>query len=253
MISVTILTKNNAKSLARALDSTRSFQEVLVLDSGSTDSTQEIALSYPNVKWCAHSFLGFGPMRRLAEELATYEWILALDSDEVLSEGIIQRLSALSLCEGSIYAFARKNFLNDKWIKRCGWYPDWQLRLYHKGRTRFSSALVHEKVVQKPGMRIVYLKEPILHYSYREVDDFLCKMRLYTNLFVEEHLGKRRSSLAIALLHGSYAFFKSFFLQLGCLGGKEGLIISLYNSHVTFYKYLKLAEKGNKSPLGKNS
>ncbi len=248
MLSIVILTKNSEKSLDRALESTISFPDVIVLDSESTDSTKSIASKYPNVRFYVRPFCGFGPMRQVADSLSTYDWIFALDSDEVLSPSLIQTLHSISTDSKNVYRFPRHNFYNDKWIRWCGWYPDKQIRLYNKKMTSFSKALVHEKV-ETGHMQIIDLKSPIFHYSYNNMDDFLVKMRLYSSLFSDQYHGKKKSSMMRALGHSSYAFIKSYFLQRGFLGGKEGLLISLYNSHTTFYKYLKLWEKNKHSKL----
>lgn len=248
MLSIIILTKNSEKSLERALESTISFPEVVLLDSESTDSTKSIASKYSNVRFHLRPFCGFGPMRRLADTLSTYDWIFALDSDEVLSPLLIQTLHSISLNPKNVYRFPRQNFYNDKWIRWCGWYPDKQIRLYNKKMTSFSKALVHEKV-ETQHMHIIDVKSPIFHYSYHRMEDFLVKMQLYSKLFSDQYTGKKKASMIRALGHSSYAFIKSYFLQRGFLGGREGLLISLYNSHTTFYKYLKLWEKNKLSKL----
>ncbi|MGL4347996.1 MAG: glycosyltransferase family 2 protein [Chlamydiales bacterium] len=242
MISIVILTRNSGKSLDRTLQSTITFPEVIVLDSESIDDTKSIASNYANVRFHTRRFCGFGPMRSLADSLASHDWVFALDSDEVLSALLIESLPLISLKPENVYSFPRHNFFNDKWIRSCGWYPDKQIRLYNKNMTSFSKALVHEKVITK-HMQIIDLKSPILHYSYNKMDDFLVKMQLYSNLFADQYTGKKKSSMTRAIGHSTYAFVKSFFLQKGFLEGGEGLLISLYNSHTTFYKYLKLWEK----------
>lgn len=248
MLSIVILTKNSEKTLSRVLESTLSFPEVILLDSESIDSTKSIASKYPNVHFHVRAFCGFGPMRRIADSLSTYDWVFALDSDEVLSPYLIQTLHSISPDPKNVYRFPRHNFYNDKWIRWCGWYPDKQVRFYNKKMTSFSKALVHEKVETGP-MQIIDLKSPIFHYSYHQMEDFLAKMQLYSTLFSDQYTGKKKSSMIRALGHSSYAFIKSYFLQRGFLGGKEGLLISLYNSHTTFYKYLKLWEKNKYSKL----
>ncbi|GAB4185113.1 MAG: hypothetical protein Tsb0015_01790 [Simkaniaceae bacterium] len=240
-ISVIILTKNNEKTIKRALDSTLSFEEVIILDSESTDDTYEIAKTYDHVQWHSHPFLGFGPMRQLAEKHAKNDWILSLDSDEAISPQLINDLKNLKLIPNCIYSIPRHNFFRDKWIKWCGWYPDRQMRLYNKRKTGYSSSLVHEGILTD-NMQIIALNSPVFHYSYEKIEDFLAKMQMYSSLFAKENTGKKRSSLLHAMGHGLYAFFKSYFLKKGFLGGEEGFIISLYNAHTAFYKYLKLSE-----------
>jgi len=242
MITVTILTKNNEKTLKAALESVQAFPEVLLWDSGSTDQTLAIAQAFPNVKIHQGSFIGFGPTHNLASSIASNDWILSLDSDEILSSDLSQEILTLQLDPNCAYAILRHNFFNGKRIKWCGgWHPDWVTRLYHRKKTRFSDAPVHEKIVAE-GMQIQRLKHPMLHFPYREISDFLGKMQTYSTLFAQQHQSKKNSSIFSALWHSWFAFFKSYILKRGFMGGKEGFIISLYNGHTAFYKYLKLDE-----------
>ena len=242
MISVCILTKNSSATLAKTLGSLSSFPEVLVLDNGSQDSTLEVARSFPNVKIHETPFLGFGPLRNLAAEKASHDWILALDSDEELSFALQKELKELILERGSIYSLCRHNFYNGKKIAGCGWDKDRVVRLYHRRDTRYAQAFVHEAVEEKE-LQIVRLKGPLLHTPYRSTEEFLSKMQHYSSLFAEQHQNARSSSFQKALWKGLFSFFRSYFLQKGLFLGKAGFIISLYNANTTFYKYLKLAEK----------
>ena len=242
MISVCILTKNSAATLRETLESTRSFPEVLLLDNGSTDETFEIAGTYPNVQIHKSPFIGFGPLRNLAAELAQNDWILALDSDEVLSPPLLKEIDQLLLDPEYAYRFPRHNYYNGKLIRGCGWDREETARLYHRAHGRFSEVQVHEILLAK---QFHGLKAPILHTPYRSTADFLAKMEHYSTLFAEEHKGKKPSSFGKALAHGMYAFFRSYFLKKGISCGAEGFIISLHNANTTFYKYLKLAETEN--------
>jgi glycosyltransferase involved in cell wall biosynthesis len=235
MISVCILTKNSAATLKATLDSTRSFPEVLILDNGSTDATLALARTYPNVRIIEHPFIGFGPLRNLAARLATHDWILALDSDEVLSSPITAPLDP-----AFAYLFPRHNFYNNKRIRGCGWDPEHVARLYHRDNAHFSEAQVHESLL---APRLQSLSIPLLHTPYRSTADFLAKMQHYSTLFAEQNRGKK-SSFTKALGHGLFAFFRSYILKRGIFCGREGFLISLYNANTTFYKYIKLAEHG---------
>lgn len=239
MISVCILTKNSASTLKATLDSVQSFSEVIVLDNGSTDETCKLAESYPNVRIYKTPFIGFGALRNKAAELASHDWILSLDSDEVLSPSFSRELSSLILDEKIGYFFPRHNYYNGKRIRGCGWDPEQIARLYHRKSAKFSEVLVHEALVAE---RFAKLKSPLLHTPYRSTADFLAKMQHYSTLFAEQCRGKKKSSFTKALIHGFYAFFRSYFLQKGIFCGAEGFIISYYNANTTFYKYLKLAE-----------
>ncbi|MBI3211087.1 MAG: glycosyltransferase family 2 protein [Simkania negevensis] len=246
MISVAILTKDSAETLLRTLQSTREFKEVILLDTGSIDDTLKIASTFSNIKIYKSPFLGFGPLHNLAATYATYDWILSLDSDEVLSEEFQQELLKFPLDPHMVFSFPFHNYLGNKHIKCCGWYPDRHVRLYNKKITSFSEDHVHEKVIQK-GLVEKKLSTPILHFSYRSISDFLKKMENYSHLFAKQNQHKKRSSMGKAILHGSYSFFKSYILQRGFLGGAEGFLISVYNGQTSFYKYLKLKEYNNKN------
>lgn len=242
MITATILTKNNQKTVKQALESLKNFDEVIILDSGSTDETLKIAEQFPNVTIHKSPFLGFGPMHNYASKLATNDWILSLDSDEALSPTLIEEIKTLELDPQKIYSIQRHNYFNKKHIKWCGgWHPDFIVRLYNRKTTRFSDDLVHEKVEPK-NLKVITLKNPINHTPYVEISDFIDKIQHYSNLFVEQNEGKKVSTFH-AILHGWHAFFKSYVLKRGFMGGKEGFVISIYNGHAAFYKYLKLSEK----------
>ncbi len=242
MLSVTILTKNCQDTLAKTLDSLKNFPEVLVYDTGSTDQTLSIAALYPNVRVVKGIFQGFGPTHNSASQLASQEWILSIDSDEVLSEELVQEIFHLTLDPSHIYQIDRRNYFNGKWIKGCGgWYPDPVIRLYNRTATQFSGAAVHEKILVK-NLSLKTLKGPLFHTPYRSIDDFLLKMQTYSTLFAEQNRGKKKASLLKALLHSWSAFLKSYLFKKGIFQGKEGLIISLYNAHTTFYKYLKISD-----------
>ncbi len=240
MISVCILTKNCALTLPATLDSARQFNEVIVLDNGSTDGTLEVARKYPNVRVHSTVFTGFGALRNEAASLAKNDWIFQLDSDEVLSPPLLEEIRALPLEAPCAYRIPRHNFYNGKRIYGCGWGGDTVVRLYHKRACTYSPALVHESLVYDGST--LSLHSPLLHTPYRTVSDFLSKMELYSDLFAKTHRGKRHSSTLSALGHAVFSFFKGYVLQGGFLSGAEGFFIAHYNATTAFYKYQKLAE-----------
>lgn len=243
MISVCILTKNSQETIRAALESAILFSETILLDSGSTDATLSIASEYSNVRIFKTEFKGFGPLRNEAAGLAQNDWILALDSDEVLSSSLSGEIGTLALDPNAAYSIPRHNFYNGKRICGCGWNPERVARLYHRRYARYSDAQVHESLQAK---REIPLSSPLLHTPYRSTADFLAKMQHYSTLFAEQYCGKRKSSFGKALAHGAFAFFKSYLLKRGLFDGAEGFSISLYNANTAFYKYLKLAEANRK-------
>ena len=246
MISVVILTKDSERTLERTLKSINRFDEVLILDTGSKDNTLDIAKKFKNVKVHKISFTGFGKVRNVGAKLAKNNWILALDSDEVLSSPLIDELLLTKLDKSKIYSFSFHNFLNSKQMKCCGWYPESHVRLYNKNMSGFTESLVHEKLKEKTNLKIENFQNPILHTPYLETEDFLRKMQIYTLLFAKQNVGKKKSSMIKAISHAIFAFFKSYILKKGIFYKKEGLIISIYNANTAFYKYLKLLELNSK-------
>lgn len=244
-ISVTILTKNSAKYLSQVFEALASFDEVLIYDNGSSDDTLSIAKCFPNVTVRQGPFTGFGPTHNVASDLAKHDWIFSIDSDEVATPELVQELATLALDSSSVYSVWRQNFYNGRWIRWCGWYPDRQVKLYNRQKTRFSDAQVHEAVITD-NMKVVELVAPVRHYPYENTADFLNKMQTYSALYAKQARGKR-SSVSKAVGHGVFAFFKSYILKRGFLGGREGFIISVYNGNTAFYKYLKLLEESERT------
>lgn len=246
MISVTILTKNSEKYLRDVLRSVQTFDEVLIYDNGSTDNTLQIAREFSNVVIFQGTFNGFGTTHNQASSKAKHDWILSIDSDEIVTPEMVQEIKALNLNKKAVYSFSRHNYFNNKFIKWCGWYPDYQPRLYNRTHTAFTDAKVHEAIITDTS-ELILLKSPLIHYSYSSISDFLHKMHSYSNLFAEQNKNKKRSSPCKAALHALFAFFKSYILKRGFLGGYEGFVISSYNANTAFYKYLKLYEINQKN------
>ncbi len=245
-ISVTILTKNSEKYLQEVLSALHEFDEIVVYDTGSKDNSIEIAKKFPNVTIFQRPFIGFGPTHNAATAVARNNWILSIDSDEVVTPEMSQEIAKTVLDEECVYSFPRNNFYNGKWIRWCGWYPDRQMRLYNRTRTRFTDAQVHEAIIAT-HLKKVPLEAPFIHYSYATLSDFLSKMQSYSTLFAIQNVGEKKSSPLKAVAHGFFAFFKSYVLKRGFLGGYEGFVISTYNGHTAFYKYLKLYEANQRS------
>jgi glycosyltransferase involved in cell wall biosynthesis len=250
-ISVTILTKNSEKYLQEVLSHLTDFDEVLLYDNGSTDSTFEIASRFSNVNLVKGTFEGFGVTHNKASAAAKHDWIFSIDSDELASPALVAELKGLSLDKDTVYSFPRHNYFEGKWIRWCGWYPDRQYRLYHRGTTSFTPAEVHEAIITE-GHRHVPLDAPIIHYSYASQEDFLAKMQSYSSLFAKQYAGKKKSSVPKAIAHGCAAFLKSFVLKRGFLGGPQGFMISVYNGNTAYYKYLKLREANLKLAADQN-
>ncbi len=175
MISVTILVKNGQLHLKEVLESLAGFDEIILLDTGSTDQTLDIAKHFSNVAIHQAPFQGFGPTHNHASNLAKHDWILSIDDDEIVSPALAQEIHSLSLNPDHLYALPFHNYFNGKWIKWCGWHPEKHIRLYHRKKTQFTDAMVHEGVMTK-DLKIETLRHPVNHHSYDSLSDFLIKM-----------------------------------------------------------------------------
>lgn len=241
-ISVTILTLNSAKYLAGCLGALAPFDEVVVLDNGSTDATLEIARRFPNVVVHEHPFIGFGPMKNLAVDKASNDWILSIDSDEVVSPELAKEILGLQLDEACVYDVSRANHYHGRLIDGCGWGNDWVKRLFNRRRVRFNDRMIHEGLEAAEGMTVVSLTGSLKHYAYDNAEQLIQKLQHYSTLWAEERKGLRSVSPLQAFLSASFAFFKYYVLMNGWRYGYEGLLISISNANGVFYKYIKLYE-----------
>jgi len=242
-LSAVILTRNSAAHLEEVLAALAWCDEVVVFDTGSTDDTMSIAQRHPNVQLyqLETDFPGFGRARQQAVALARHDWILSIDSDEVVSPDLAGEIAALPLDRRIVYAMPFHNYFNGRRITSCGWHPDRHERLFHRRTTNFCGSEVHERV-QTSDLFVRQLRHPVRHYSYDSVDDFLRKMRSYSQLFAAQHVGRKSAGAAKAVSRSLWAFLKSYLFQRGCLQGTEGLVISMYKAQTVFWKYLLLAE-----------
>lgn len=247
LISATILTKNSAALLREVLTALAWCSEVVVLDTGSTDATLTIAAEFANVSLHQLNgpFPGFGRAHRMAVALARHDWILSIDSDEVVSTALRDEICERTLEAGTVYTLPFENFYNGKLITTCGWSPDRHERLFNRTATNFCASDVHERVGTE-GLGVVRLRQPVRHYSYRSPEDFLTKMAAYSRLFATQNAGRKRSSALKAVTRSAWAFFKSYLLERGVLQGAEGLIISASKAQTVFWKYMMLREANHR-------
>ncbi len=245
MISIVMLTKNNEKTLSQVLSSVQNFPEIIILDTGSSDKTVQIARSFSNVQLYTSPFSGFGTLRNVGAKMASHDWIFALDSDEVVSPALAEELLSLDLDPNLLYEIPFQNYFQGKLVQCCGWYPESHIRIYHRKKTSFDEAYVHEGILVD-GLQVKKLQHPIFHTPYQGVDDFLVKMHRYSSLFAKQYKGNRKSSFLTAFFHGAGAFFKSYLLKKGIFHGSTGFFLSTYNASTAFYKYLKLLEENKK-------
>lgn len=249
-ISVVIISKNESRNIEACLKSVLWADEIIVVDSGSTDGTQDIVLRYTSrlyfIEW-----LGFGLQKQKAVDLAGNDWIFNIDCDERVTPELAREIMNIAGKETSCYAYTvpRRTFIGNKEIRHSGWYPDRTVRLFHRKHARFSPSIVHERVETEGA--IGSCAADLLHYSFRNFAEIIDKLNKYATLSAEQMAaaGKRCSCFDL-LLRPPAAFIKIYLIRAGFLDGIEGLGIAVLTATQTFLKYLMLREHNLKeSPL----
>lgn len=246
-ITATIITFNEAENIRAACESVGWANEILVVDSESTDGTREIAESC-GARVIKRAWPGFTAQKQFAVDEAKHDWIFSLDADERVSEELRQTIEDLlytkeaELADG--YRVARRSFYMNRWIRGGGWYPDYQLRLYHRARGRWQGAYIHESVKLSPEARTGTLKGDILHYSVRDAAHHHRMIgERYAPLAARQMFeqGRRTTPLRI-LTAGTAAFIRSYLLKGGFRDGLAGYSIARFAAHHAFLKHLMLWE-----------
>jgi glycosyltransferase involved in cell wall biosynthesis len=249
-ISVYVIAYNDELNMRGCLESVAGWAaEVIVVDSHSSDRTAEIAKEFTD-KVYQVDFQGFGALRNQAVSYCSHEWIFSLDTDErmtlELKEEIRQVLDRGH--DADAYFVPRKNFFLGRWIRHCGWYPDYrQPQLFRKGRFRYRQELVHESFDCDGA--VGYLQQPALQYPFRDLDHYIAKQDRYSDLMAKRMVAEGDRFAAHQLIsHPLAAFVKMFCLRRGFLDGMQGLILSVLYGYYTFMKYAKFWELTKKDP-----
>jgi glycosyltransferase involved in cell wall biosynthesis len=240
-VSAVMIVKNGARTIRRSLESLREFDDVVVYDNGSSDGTQAIAANFPNVRLIEGEFDGFGTTKNRAASYAMHDWVLIIDSDEVVDAELLHALQTQTLDPKAIYIVNFLAYYKEIPIRYCGWNNQKIRRLYNKNITRFNDNFVHENIIDE-GMKKLSISGNMKHYSYMSISDFIVKLDRYSTLFATDNVGKKSSSPAKAFFNGLYSFFRTYILKRGFLDGYAGLIIAFSHMATNFYKYIKLYE-----------
>lgn len=241
LLSVIIITKNEAHTIDDCLTSVAWADEIIVVDSGSTDDTVSKCKSH-GVKVTITDWPGFGPQKNRALALATCEWVLSIDADERISIELRKEIqSAIADPNGSqAFQLPRKSSYCGQFMAHSGWYPDFITRLFLRKKARFSADLVHERLIVDSNS-IGKLKHPIIHHSFTDAEEVILKMNHYSSIRAQaEHARGKHASLFDAIYHGLWAFFKTYIIRLGFLDGKKGLMLAISNAEGSYYRYIKL-------------
>jgi len=238
-LSVAIITRNAAALLERCLASVAFAEEVVVVDSGSTDGTVELAARH-GARVVRKEWLGFGAQKQFAVDAASHEWVLCVDADEWLSPELSEAIVAeLKTPRGFVYAIPRRNRFLGRWLKHGEGYPDWNVRLFHRERARWGGETIHEKIVTRSP--VLRLRGDLLHDSAETLEKYLDKQNRYTSLQAESLRAAGRRANALQLVVSPLLrFIKFYLLRLGFLDGVPGLVHVTIGCMNSFNKYAKL-------------
>lgn len=241
-ISVIIVTLNEAANIEACLDSVAFADEVIVLDSGSTDGTTDLAARKGARVVVTPDWPGFGPQKNRALKLATMPWVLSLDADERVSPDLAQEIQkALSQGSGVAFSIPRITQFCGQWIHHCGWTPDYVLRLFKRDEGEFSHDLVHERVVLRASAKSGRLTCPLLHFSYPTPSHYWRKLESYSQAWAQQRYSRgQKTSMLRACLAGVVAFVRSYFFRLGFLDGAMGFAVCTMQAQAAFGKYFAL-------------
>jgi glycosyltransferase involved in cell wall biosynthesis len=238
-ISATIIACNEERKIARAIESLRCCDEILLMDSGSTDRTVEIAQKL-GARVVEGAWAGYSKQKNLAAAQAANDWILSLDADEALSEALEAEIWQLRKNgpEYDAYTMPRMAQYLGRWILHSGWYPDRKVRLYHRAKATWVGEFVHETV--KVTGNVGHLKSNILHYTCESLSEHLRTLDRYTTLAAQEVVAQHQAiGWPRLIFEPGWTFLRTYLFQLGCLDGLEGLMIANMAALYTFLKYAK--------------
>ena len=249
-LTVAIITYNEEKNIGRCISSVQSIaDEILVLDSFSTDSTQEICRQL-GVRFIQNKFVGFIEQKNFALDLATYDYVLSLDADEALSPELLEEIKNVKnnfIYDG--YRFNRLTNYAGQWIYHCGWYPDSKLRLIKKNQAKWQGINPHDILKMDKNASEGFLKGNLYHYSYESITSHIVQTNKFTTIAAHAAYEKGiRSSLFKIISRPILKFLRDYFFKLGLLDGRYGFIICCINSLSALLKYSKLydLEQGKK-------
>ena len=240
-LSAIIITKNEAANIRACLESVAWADEIIVVDSGSSDATTEICRNF-GARVYLHDWSGFGAQKNRALGYAAHDWVFSIDADERITPELRTAIEAVLRDETDTCAAYRVSRLSSycgRFMRHSGWYPDPIVRLFKRNAARFSDDLVHERLLVEG--RIGQLGGELLHYAFADADEVLRKVNHYSSAGAAmlQQRG-RQTTLTGAVLRGLWSFVRSYFLRAGFLDGREGFMLAVSNAEGTYYRYIKL-------------
>jgi glycosyltransferase involved in cell wall biosynthesis len=242
-ISVVIITLNEEKNIQSCLDSVDAIaDEIVVVDSFSTDNTQEICRHNEKVRFFQNKFEGYIEQRNWAIKMATHHHILAIDADEMLSDQLKKSIKELKNdWTHDCYSFNRLNNFCGKWIKHCGWYPDVKLRLFDSRRGKFGGINPHDKLQMEPNATCKHIKGDLLHFSYTTITEHVLQQIKFSDIKSQSLYNKGTRIYSFKIFSSPIvSFIKNFILKRGFLDGFYGFVICMNTSYYSFLTYAKL-------------
>ena len=243
-LTVTVITYNEAENIAAALDSVSWADEIIVVDSHSTDDTVAIARKRAT-RVIVRDWPGYSEQKNFAADHASHDWVLSMDADERVTPQLAGEIRKLLQQEPASrgYRVRRVSRYLGRWIRSTDWFPDYQLRLYDRRAGRWNGLRIHESFRLTAGTA-AHLQGELQHYAYRDISHHLQKIDAYTTLIADQWMEEgRRSSVLRLALHPMMAFFRNYVLRRGFSDGLPGLVISILNSYYVFLKFAKLWER----------
>ena len=241
-VTVTVITRDESANIAAALQSVSWADEIVVVDSGSTDDTVAIARRYAS-RVEVRDWPGYGAQKNYAAQIASHDWILSLDADERVTPQLADEIRQLLAHPPSApgYRIPRVTFYLGRWIRSTDWYPDYQLRLYDRRSGTWNARRVHESIDLAGAAG--RLRHELHHHAYRDISHHLATIDRYTTLAAEQWFAEGRRTSALELLvHPRLAFLRNYLLRGGITDGAAGLLVSKMNSYYVFLKFAKLWE-----------
>lgn len=243
-LSAVIITFNEEKNIETCLNSLLGVaDEILVVDSFSTDKTKEICQS-KNVRFIENAFEGHIQQKNFAMEQASYKYVLSLDADEALDDTLKHSiLKEKANFTSDAYHFNRLTSYCGKWIKHCGWYPDKKLRIWDKTKGEWGGENPHDKVMMQVNTTSEHLKGDLLHYSYHDINEHIKQIQFFTSIGAKVAVEKgKKSNLILVIAKPFFRFIRDYFIKGGFLDGYYGFVICANSAYANFLKYLKIHE-----------
>ena len=240
-LSAIVITRDNERTIARCIGSLSFADEIVVLDSGSTDATIEICRTLGARVHVTPDWPGHGPQKNRALDLVSGEWVLSIDSDEWVPDELRAEIQTVLASPGEVrgHAIPRRSSFCGREMKHSGWWPDYVERLFRRDSARFTNDHTHERLVVDG--RVKRLHAPIMHEAIIDLDQMLRKMNAYSTASAQMKLASgARGGVTRAVAHGAWAFFRTYVLRLGFLDGREGFLLAIANGEGSYYRYVKL-------------